>query len=67
VKAIISLARNLGLDVIAEGVEREEQLAELRRHGCSKYQGYLFSKPLPENEFLALLSKAERVDAELTS
>ena len=44
---IIGLCRNLGLEVIAEGVETEEQRAFLARQGCHRYQGYLFCKPLP--------------------
>jgi diguanylate cyclase (GGDEF)-like protein/PAS domain S-box-containing protein len=44
---IIGLCRNLGLDVIAEGVETEEQRAFLARQGCHRYQGYLFCRPLP--------------------
>jgi diguanylate cyclase (GGDEF)-like protein/PAS domain S-box-containing protein len=55
VKTIIDLARNFNLEVIAEGVETEEQLALLRQYGCAEYQGYLFSKPLPIEQFEALL------------
>lgn len=44
---IIGLCRNLGLEVIAEGVETEEQRAFLARQGCHRYQGYLFCRPLP--------------------
>ncbi len=44
---IIAMARNLKLRALAEGVETEEQLAFLRRHGCAACQGYLFSPPLP--------------------
>lgn len=55
VKAVISLAHNLNLSVIAEGVENEEQLAFLRTHDCDKMQGYFFSRPIPPDEFLALL------------
>ncbi|WP_333872878.1 EAL domain-containing protein [Methylobacter sp.] len=58
VKTIISMADNLGLNVIAEGVETEEQRACLERLGCFAYQGYLFSKPVPLAEFEALLSLA---------
>ncbi|HEV2608422.1 MAG TPA: EAL domain-containing protein, partial [Xanthomonadaceae bacterium] len=44
---IIRMANGLKLDVIAEGVETEAQLAYLRRHGCDQIQGYYFSRPLP--------------------
>jgi EAL domain-containing protein (putative c-di-GMP-specific phosphodiesterase class I) len=44
---IIGLCRSLGLDVIAEGVETEEQRAFLARQGCQRYQGYLYCRPLP--------------------
>ncbi|MGZ5030688.1 MAG: EAL domain-containing protein [Methylobacter sp.] len=56
VKTIIGMAGNLGLNVIAEGVETEEQRACLERQGCLAYQGYLFSKPVPLDEFESLLS-----------
>lgn len=48
VKAIISLAHSLSLEVIAEGVETREQLDFLVEHHCDKIQGYYYSKPLPE-------------------
>ena len=50
-RTIIGMARNLGLEVIAEGIETEEQFEFLDRHGCHGYQGYLFSRPLPLAEF----------------
>jgi EAL domain-containing protein (putative c-di-GMP-specific phosphodiesterase class I) len=49
--AIIGLARGLGLDVIAEGVESDAQLAILRALGCSAWQGYLLSPPMSAPEF----------------
>jgi EAL domain-containing protein (putative c-di-GMP-specific phosphodiesterase class I) len=55
-QAIISLARALGLVVIAEGVETDEQRAHLSRLGCDCYQGFLFSKAVPAADFEALLS-----------
>jgi diguanylate cyclase (GGDEF)-like protein/PAS domain S-box-containing protein len=51
VSAIIDMAKNLGLQTIAEGVETAEQLAFLRLRGCHEVQGYYFSKPLPSGEF----------------
>jgi len=58
VKAIIQLGHALQLTVIAEGVETQEQLASLRDYGCDEVQGYLFSRPVPETEFVRLLEKA---------
>ncbi len=57
VKTIIDLARNFGMEVIAEGVETDEQLAILRQFGCSAYQGYLFSKPVPIGEFKTIIKQ----------
>ncbi len=50
-KTIISLAKNLRLGVVAEGVESEAQLQFLRRHGCEEAQGYYFSRPLAPEAF----------------
>ena len=52
---IIGLCRNLGLEVIAEGVETEEQRDFLARQGCHRYQGYLFCRPLPLGELEAFI------------
>ncbi len=55
VEAVIGMARALSLDAIAEGVENEEQLSELRRLGCDFAQGHLFSRPLAPAKVTALL------------
>ena len=55
VKTIIDIAHNLGLEVVAEGVETEEQFNILLKYGCDQYQGFLFSKPLPDSKFLDIL------------
>ncbi len=57
VEAIIGMARALSLDVIAEGVENEVQLAELRRLGCDYAQGHLFHAAMPEAEISRLLGE----------
>ena len=58
VQTIIGMASNLGMEVIAEGVETEEQRAFLEQHGCALCQGYLFSKPVPVEEFEARLKSS---------
>jgi EAL domain-containing protein (putative c-di-GMP-specific phosphodiesterase class I)/CheY-like chemotaxis protein len=50
-KALIQMAHNLNLDVVAEGVETEAELGFLRQHNCNSMQGFLFSRPLPAAEF----------------
>ena len=57
VQTIIGMANNLGIEVIAEGVETEEQHSFLEQHGCPSFQGYLFSKPMPIEEFKKLLAR----------
>jgi diguanylate cyclase (GGDEF)-like protein/PAS domain S-box-containing protein len=51
VQTIIGMANNLGMEVIAEGVETEEQRVFLERNGCPAIQGYLFGRPLPLDQF----------------
>ncbi len=55
VRATIAMARSLELDVIAEGVETEEQRQLLLDNGCTHYQGYLFGRPVPVQQFEALV------------
>ena len=57
VQTIIGMANNLGMEVIAEGVETEEQRAFLEQHGCTLCQGYLFGRPVPLDEFEARLTR----------
>ena len=58
VTSVIDLARSLGVSVVAEGVETEEQLAGLRARGCDTMQGFLFSPPIPAGEIAARLGAA---------
>ena len=55
VRSTIDLARNLGLDVVAEGVETDEVRAQLLALGCDIMQGYFLSRPLPADEVLPWL------------
>ena len=57
-RAIISMAHNLRMDVIAEGVETESQLTFLQGENCDKMQGFLFSKPLPADEIKPFLESS---------
>ncbi|MBP5463613.1 MAG: EAL domain-containing protein, partial [Treponema sp.] len=51
IKQIVSMARELGITVITEGVENEDQLKFLQEIGCDLFQGYYFSQPVPLPEF----------------
>lgn len=59
VHAMINLAHNLNLEVVAEGVETEEQLALLRSFGCDQVQGYLISRPLPIEQLVEYLVQGQ--------
>jgi sensor c-di-GMP phosphodiesterase-like protein len=52
------MAQQLGLNVVAEGVETREQLEFLRRHKCNQIQGFLYSKPLSADNFLIWLRQS---------
>ncbi|MDP2247901.1 MAG: EAL domain-containing protein [Nitrosomonadales bacterium] len=62
VQTIIGMAQNLGFDVVAEGVETEDQLVTLKRFGCHVYQGYLLSKPVPLDVFESQLNQIIKGD-----
>ncbi|KPC52628.1 EAL domain-containing protein [Amantichitinum ursilacus] len=64
VRAIVAMAHSLGLSTIAEGVENDSQLGYLRKQFCHEMQGFLFSRPLPENELLQLLRDDRKLDLE---
>lgn len=61
VKTIIAMAHSLGIEVIAEGVERVEQMEMLKTFGCDMAQGFLFSRPVPAGEFTRLLAENRKV------
>jgi diguanylate cyclase (GGDEF)-like protein len=60
VRTIISMAKAMNLNVIAEGVETNEQLALLEEYGCLTYQGYLFGKPAPIEQFESQIKELSR-------
>lgn len=59
VHSIIGMAHEIGIKTVAEGVETEEQVSFLRQSGCDYIQGYYYSKPLPEEEFVEFLEKTD--------
>ena len=61
VKTIIAMAHTLNMEVMAEGVERVEQLDQLKSFGCDLAQGFLFSKAVPAEEFTRLLAENRRI------
>src|SRR2546423_2206596 len=64
VRTILTLARNLGMEVIAEGIETEEQYQQLKMLGCEYGQGYLFSRPVDSNNVPHLLTQDSNRDNE---
>ena len=58
VKLILDLAKEMGLAVIAKGVENEVELMRLQSMGCDMVQGYYFSRPLPAAEYEELIRKS---------
>src|SRR3954470_558048 len=63
VRAVVGLARSLGITTIIEGIETKEQLAGAKADGCDEGQGYLFAKPMPEPKLAAFLAECDRVAA----
>ncbi|MDX8392163.1 MAG: EAL domain-containing protein [Mariprofundaceae bacterium] len=61
VKAMIVMAHSLSLTVVAEGVERQEELDFLREHDCDFVQGYLLGKPMPAEQFFEVLQQNDKV------
>ena len=55
VKSIISLGKNLGMEIIAEGIEQPEEAKILKKLGCDKAQGYHFARPMPENDIVGFI------------
>jgi diguanylate cyclase (GGDEF)-like protein/PAS domain S-box-containing protein len=64
VRTIVALARNLNMDVIAEGIETRAQMEQLREMSCELGQGYYFSRPLPATEAEALISRGAHWEVE---
>jgi EAL domain-containing protein (putative c-di-GMP-specific phosphodiesterase class I) len=63
IRAVVGLARSLGITTIIEGIETKEQLETAKLEGCDEGQGYLFAKPMPEREIAAYFAKCDRVAA----
>jgi EAL domain-containing protein (putative c-di-GMP-specific phosphodiesterase class I) len=61
-RAVVSLGSALGVQTVAEGIEEEEQVRELRELGCERGQGFYFSRPQDEAAITALLEQAQRGD-----
>jgi diguanylate cyclase (GGDEF)-like protein len=63
VRSIVGMAQHLGLGVVAEGIEQEEQLAALREAGCATGQGFLFARPLPADQVPLTIERLSRAPA----
>ena len=63
IAAILAMSHTIGLSVVAEGVETEQQWALLAQHGCQGFQGYYFAKPMPAEQFVAWLSERAPLSA----
>jgi diguanylate cyclase (GGDEF)-like protein len=57
IRAVVSIAGNMGIETTAEGVETEEQFARVAAEGCNEVQGYLFSRPRPRSEITAMIAE----------
>ena len=66
IRSTISMAHAFGSDVIAEGVETEQQLAFLSDAGCDMIQGYYFYRPMPEDDFSDLMNNPSKTQMMLT-
>ena len=62
IRTIIAMAKSMELEVIAEGVETDGQLAYLNNYGCKCFQGYLFGKPLPIDQFEVRITQEQNFD-----
>lgn len=60
VKALISIAHSLNINVVAEGVEEKEQLDLLKKYDCDEIQGYILSKPIAGNKFMELIKDPQQ-------
>ena len=60
IASIVALANSLHLDIVAEGIETPEQLAQIKRLGCYAGQGYYFSKPLVFKEFIEFCTSKQK-------
>jgi sensor c-di-GMP phosphodiesterase-like protein len=64
IDTLVDLAKNMRMEIVAEGVENFEQAVALRNHGIRSAQGYLFAPPLPSASFLKLVEAIEPVNSQ---